>query len=81
MAREHPLHPLHLTNRVQALQERRLLVNQTQHLGANAAHDLHVHHHVCGVRDLNTKLGVWRIEWSHAVWNHVHGAPFHASLE
>ena len=65
---------------VDAGNEAAVLAEVLQHRVARARHDVHVHHDVRRVRDLNAVLGDRVADRAHRVGDHVHRAALHAAL-
>ena len=67
------------THGVQAAHELALLTNRIQGFLAHAGHNAHRHHHIGGIRQLNTQLRVRGVIRTHAERHHIHGAALHGT--
>ena len=52
-----------------------------QHMSAHVAHDTHVDHDVRAIGNFDTDFCQWRIERTHAKWDHIHRTTLHAATE
>ena len=49
--------------------------------GRDASHDAHAQYNIVGVCQLDTNLGQWGPDWTHAVWNDIHDSVIHTTRE
>src|SRR5229473_4882794 len=66
-------------DRVQPPHKFTILTKRVKHSRSNSRHNVHVGYDVWRIGDLNSNLRNRRANWSHAVGNHIHGAPDHGA--
>ena len=70
-----------VAGRVQALDEFAFALDSFESGRSHACHQPHVDGHVGAVGNFDATAGVRRIDWTHAVRDHIHRAPAHRAFE
>ena len=69
------------SNRMNTRHEIAVCTKLSQDGVAHSSHDVHAHHNIGRVSDLDADMGDGRADRAHAEWNHIHYPATHTALE